>query len=330
LAYASTERDADAGAFDLTPSELHFFVTAETYEMFGQDPWNGFKAVHRATDIPPIYESPVPKVAWRQDFLVNGLIVIASFIASGIVGNFAYDLLKRTARNIWKRFPKQQQDFLKECARCSPYQGGDKFDKVFEACYIYQRRRLKGLELLSSRDGALFQLAKLFATGTTITLSRVMKATRCGKTDAQLLLRLLRAQYAKGERRWLLPAEKVDYYAGKTDQGPHAHKNSALIGFHTHGGGREAAWKLRIPEPHDFNDDDAMNYEVEVTQAATPDIEAYLADKITENELQRRVDIKAALILEATKKRMAKKKQRRKSNPSNKRVQVTPRKPRRT
>lgn len=306
LAYTSTTNDSQDPAFQLKASDLHFFVTAEIHEMFGPDAWNGFKAVYRPDDIPPIYETSVPDVMWRQDYLVNGLILISSLIASGIIGGLSYDALKRATKALWERIPSDQITILNKYAKNSAIQKGDDFQKIFEGCFIYLRRRLKGLELLSDHDGELFLVADHFRTEAKVTISSIMKVANCDRNNARLLLKLLNAEYSRQERRWLLPSDRAEYYLGTKDQNFSGLDNTITMAFHTHGSGRETAWNLCIPEPPDFTDDQAMDYEVEVTQAATPDIEAYLKEEITGQQLQHRVNIKAKMILDAINKRMKK------------------------
>jgi hypothetical protein len=293
--YLSTGGDELRSPFSLTPENIHLFVTAETYEMFFRDAWNGFKAVSKAKDIPPLYEISVPHGHNRQWFAADAVLVIASYVASGIIGGIAYDALKDQARKLWDRLSRKDRHHVTPLVKEAPVRYGNEFDRVFESSFVYLTRRLRGLKALSVPSGPLFRAARYLAKNPAVTSQELARHLNCSLDDAKFVLKMLGAEYSLSTKKWHLSRRLQDYYRGRTVDGSSAEGDAEPF-FARGRPTREVAYSLDIPTPPGLSDNEEMDFEVATLQATTPDTEAFLRGQISDKELQQRVYVKAGAL----------------------------------
>ncbi len=301
--YLSTHGDELCGPFALTAYSIHFYVTAETYETFFPDAWNGFKQVCKPDDIPALYEVSVPETHYRMGFIVDAVLLIASFVASGILGGISYDLLKKQGRRMWERLPKAHIKKVEPLVQGAPVQMGDDFERVFESAFIYLNRRLAGLKALSAPDGILFKAARYLGENTSVSSRELAERLNCSIEKSKSVLKILGAHYSLSTKKWELPPHLECYYKEKKAEGNTLTQGGREPFFVRGGPTREVGWSLNIPKPPGLCEDEEMDFEVAVLQATTPDTEAFLRGDISDQELQQRVYLKAAALAKSYEKR---------------------------
>lgn len=308
--YLSNQGDETGQPFRLGMGDIHRFVTAEVYELFFPDAWNGFKQVCKAEDIPPLCEVSLPESHLRQGFPVDAVLLVASFVASGIIGGVAYDIVKHQGRILWDKLSAADRKKVAPLLKEAPYKTAEAFDRVFESAFIYLNRRLVGLQALASPDGALYRSAKFLVRKNGCVRCRELAAhLSCSVQDSKALLRLLGAEYSLSRRVWQLPERLLRHYKGLPALNKVAEDESNRPFYAKGDASREVAWNLDIPSPPGLSEDQEMDFEVSVMQATTPDTEAFLRGEISDQELQQRVYIKVGALARSLLKKQKKSQQ---------------------
>jgi hypothetical protein len=308
--YMSTQGEETAEPFNLDADTIHFCVTAEIYETFFPDPWNGFKQVCKATDIPPLYTVSMPHSHFRQGIVVDVVLLITSFVASGVIGGVAHDVVRDKGRKLWGKFSARQKRKVKTLIKEAPHQEGDDFSRVFHSAFTYLHRRLAGLEALCGPDGFLYKAAKHLAEREdgAISSRELADLLNCSIDDSKYVLKRIGARYSMSSKKWELPQRLLRYYRGEELEVEISEEVDSPPFYAQGRPSREVAWRLDIPTLPGLSDDEEMEFEIAVLQATTPDTEAFLRGEISDQELQQRVYIKAGALTKSHEKRDGKKK----------------------
>ncbi|MCJ7632519.1 hypothetical protein MUP77_09035, partial [Candidatus Bathyarchaeota archaeon] len=307
-------------AFYVHARDIHFFIVGEMYELFQPDGWNGFKIVNRPEDIPGLYEVSVPGHVCRSPFVVDILLLIISFMASGILGNLAYDILKKKTRELWRIIPTKYKQHLQRFTKNSPVQEGDALDKMVQTVGIYLRRRLRGLPQLSKPNGTLYRAAHFLTDKQHVKAKDLAEHLDCTLSDARWILKLLGAEYSISHKQWGIPPHLRGFYGMTHNQECYQRYRQAETNapFFVHKGAhREVAWTLSANRPQSLTEDEEMDFEVLVLQACTPDIEQFLQGNISDIELNDRVKVKSQYLVQSFEERRKNRKKGRSRAPRN-------------